>query len=166
MHNDSKNIIHMHFRKNLLRILRSFRYSRINCIHWVATPCTTTAYVWLFRDSHPSLRSCWSAVIKSPDIFLLEVLHHQCVSCKEPSWSWSSCVHRNFGLSRSECKHCFPDTTVLGASESDSREVLAGASPDADTPSSTTFLGNHPTISGRSRNKCPCTGSVSLTSLL
>ena len=45
-----------------------------------------------------------------------------------------------------ECKYCFPDNTVLGASESDSREVLAGASPDADTPSSAKILGNHPTI--------------------
>ena len=35
-------------------------------IHWVAKSCTTTAYRWLFRDSHPSLRTLWSAVIKSP----------------------------------------------------------------------------------------------------
>ena len=28
---------------------------------------TTTAYGWLFRDSHPSLRTLWSAVIKSPN---------------------------------------------------------------------------------------------------
>ena len=37
-------------------------------IHWVAKSCTTTAYRWLFRDSHPSLRTLWSAVIKSPKI--------------------------------------------------------------------------------------------------
>ena len=35
-------------------------------IHWVAKSCTTTAYRWLFRDSQPSLRTLWSAVIKSP----------------------------------------------------------------------------------------------------
>ena len=35
-------------------------------IHWVARSCTTTAYRWLFRDSQPSLRTLWSAVIKSP----------------------------------------------------------------------------------------------------
>ena len=37
-----------------------------DCIHCVAKSCTTTAYRWLFRDSHPSLRTLWSAVIKSP----------------------------------------------------------------------------------------------------
>ena len=35
-------------------------------IHWVAKSCTTTAYRWLFRDSQLSLRTSWSAVIKSP----------------------------------------------------------------------------------------------------
>ena len=35
-------------------------------IHWVVS-CTTTAYRWLFRDSHPSLRTLWS-VIKWPKI--------------------------------------------------------------------------------------------------
>ena len=36
-------------------------------IHWVARSCTTTAYGWLSLDSHPSLRTSWSAVIKSPN---------------------------------------------------------------------------------------------------
>ena len=36
-----------------------------DCIHCVAKPCTTAAYLWLLRDSHPSLRTLWSAVIKS-----------------------------------------------------------------------------------------------------
>ena len=35
-------------------------------IHWVARSCTTTANRWLFRDSKLSLRTLWSAVIKSP----------------------------------------------------------------------------------------------------
>ena len=35
-------------------------------IHWVAKSCTTTAYRWLLRDSQLSLRTLWSAVIKSP----------------------------------------------------------------------------------------------------
>ena len=35
-------------------------------IHWVARSCTTTAYRTLFRDSQLSLRTLWSAVIKSP----------------------------------------------------------------------------------------------------
>ena len=36
-------------------------------IHWVARSCTTTAYRWLFRNSQLSLRTLWSAVIKSPN---------------------------------------------------------------------------------------------------
>ena len=35
-------------------------------IQWVAKSCTTTAYRWLIRDSQPSLKTLWSAVIKSP----------------------------------------------------------------------------------------------------
>ena len=35
-------------------------------IHCVARSCTTTAHRWLFRDSQLSLRTLWSAVIKSP----------------------------------------------------------------------------------------------------
>ena len=35
-------------------------------IRWVAKSCTTTAYRWLFRESQPSLRTLWSAVVKSP----------------------------------------------------------------------------------------------------
>ena len=35
-------------------------------IHWVAKSCTTTAHRWLFRDSQLSLRTLWSAVIRSP----------------------------------------------------------------------------------------------------
>ena len=35
-------------------------------IHGVAKSRTTTAHLWLFRDSHPSLRTLRSAVIKSP----------------------------------------------------------------------------------------------------
>ena len=34
-------------------------------IHWVARSCTTTANRWLFRDSQLTLRTLWSAVIKS-----------------------------------------------------------------------------------------------------
>ena len=74
-------------------------------IHWVAGSCTTTAYRWLFRDSQPSLRTLWSAVIKSPK-FLHEVRLRQCVFCTEPLWFWSCGRSRNFGLSESECKHC------------------------------------------------------------
>ena len=35
------------------------------CIHCIAKSCTITAYRWLFRDLLSSLRTLWSAVIKS-----------------------------------------------------------------------------------------------------
>ena len=54
-----------------------------DCIHCVAKSSTTTAYRWLFRDSHPSLRTLWSAVIKSPN-FPLWARLHWCVFCKKP----------------------------------------------------------------------------------
>ena len=34
-------------------------------LQWVAKSCTTTAYLWLFQDSQPSLKTLWSAA-KSP----------------------------------------------------------------------------------------------------
>ena len=48
------------------------------------------------------------------------------------------------------------DTAFLGGSESDSREVLAGVSCDANTPSSSRFSDH----SGKSRNKSAFTGTV------
>ena len=35
-------------------------------IHWMAMSCTTIVYRWLFRGSQLSLRTLWSAVMKSP----------------------------------------------------------------------------------------------------
>ena len=52
-------------------------------IHWVARSCTTTAYRWLFRDSQLSLRTLWSAVIKSPKSFFAFSSWRV-----ESSWSW------------------------------------------------------------------------------
>ena len=52
-------------------------------IHWAARSCTTTACRWMSLDSHPSLRTLWSAIIKSPN-FLLEVKLRQCVFCEGP----------------------------------------------------------------------------------
>ena len=53
--------------KNFCKFLRVswevFVLTGYDWIHWVAKSCTTTAYRWSFRDSHPSLRTSWSAVI-------------------------------------------------------------------------------------------------------
>ena len=50
-----------------LCFLRSFCFARI-CLEplGLSKSCRTTAYRRLFRDSQPSLRTLWSAVIKSP----------------------------------------------------------------------------------------------------
>ena len=50
-----------------LCLLSSFCLHGYAWIHWVSNSCTTVAYRWLFRDSQVSLRTLWSAVIKSPN---------------------------------------------------------------------------------------------------
>ena len=61
---------------------------------------------------------------------------------------------------------CFLDTTFLGGSEPETREVLAGVSRDANTSSCSSFSVKSSNLSGKSRNKSPCTGAVSLCSFL
>ena len=46
---------------------------------------------------------------------LLEVWLCQCVSCKEPLLSWSSCKCRSFGSSGSECKCCAHPVQLFSA---------------------------------------------------
>ena len=73
-------------------------------IHWVAKSCTTIAYRWLFRDSQLSLRTLWSAVIKSPKFSSrgttppMRLLHGALVIL-------SSGRSRSVGLEGSEYKH-------------------------------------------------------------
>ena len=57
--------------KNLCKLLsvswEVFVLHGYDWTHWDARCCcTTTAYRWLFRDSQPSLRTLWSAIVKSP----------------------------------------------------------------------------------------------------
>ena len=49
------------------RLQRSFRFTRIRLYPLSDKSCTATAYLWLCRDSHPSLNTLRSAVIKSPN---------------------------------------------------------------------------------------------------
>ena len=81
--------------------------------HWVAKSCTTTAYRWLFRDSQLSLRTLWSAVIKSPKFSArgtappLRLLHGLLQFL-------SSGRSRNFGLQENEYKTlCLPKSSRL-----------------------------------------------------
>ena len=53
----------------------------MDCSHWVAKSCTTTAYRWLLRDS---LRILWFA--SSPRKFQLWARMYKHVFCKKPSF--------------------------------------------------------------------------------
>ena len=57
---------------------------------------------------------------------------------------------------------CFLETTFLGGSESESREVLTGVSRDANTPSLSRFSVKSSNHYGISRKGSPCTDAVSL----
>ena len=56
--------------KNFCKLLwvscEDFVLNGYTWIHWVVRSCTTTSYRRLFRDSRLSLKTLWSAVIKSP----------------------------------------------------------------------------------------------------
>ena len=68
--------------------------------HWVAKSCTTTAYRWLFRDSQLSLRTLWSAVIKSPKFSCTRYGSAIASSARGPCNFWSSGRSRNFSVFR------------------------------------------------------------------
>ena len=55
-----------------------------DCIHCVAKSCTTTACRWLFRDSLSSLKTLWSAVIKSPKCCALGTTKPARISARSP----------------------------------------------------------------------------------
>ena len=82
-------------------------------IHWVARSRTTTAYRWLFRDSQLSLRTLWSAVIKSPNFSArgtcskLRLLYGACVILVRlqisqfrflGKWVWTLCLPKSSRL--------------------------------------------------------------------
>ena len=53
------------FRKLLSVSWEVFVLHGYDCMHWVAKSCTKIAYRWLFPESPPSLKTLWSAVVKS-----------------------------------------------------------------------------------------------------
>ena len=73
----------------------------------------------LCRDSYPSLRTLWSAVVKSPKFSVHEVRLCQYVFCTGPLWFWSSGRSRNLGPSGRWVKMvCFyPVPLLLAAPE-------------------------------------------------
>ena len=129
-----------------------------DCIKWLAKSCITTAYRLLYRDSHPSLRTLWSAVVQSKfsargtasQVRLLQgalvifVLLH--ISEFMLFGKWAKIL-------------CFLDTTFVGRSKSESWEVLAGVPLDANTISSLRFSVNSSNHSGKSHNLFPRAGA-------
>ena len=124
-------------------------------IHMVARSCTTTAYRWLFRDSQLSLRTLWSAVIKSQKFTArgtaspLRLLHGALVILVRlqisqfrslGKWVWTLCLPKSSRL------------FVVGSEET-SWEELAWEPPCNGISSSTKFSLNscsHSGISGSS----------------
>ena len=108
-------------------------------IHWVAKSCTTTAYRWLFRDSHPSLTILWSAAIKSPKFSALvttvpvRLLHGALVILV----LWQISQFRSLGKWVSTL--CLPKSALLAGSEDGSWEELVCESLCSGTLSSTRF---------------------------
>ena len=131
-----------------------------DCIHCVAKSCTTTASRWLFRDSHPSQRTLWSAVIKSPKFSALGTT----VPMRSLQQALVILVLRQISQFRSFAKWvkmlCLPGTTFARGAEGNSLEEV-GASRCSGTLSSTRFSLNSSSRSGRSRNGYPNTPSLS-----
>ena len=130
-------------------------------IHWVAESCTTTAYRWLFRDSQLSLRTLWSAVIKSPKFSTrsttlpIRLLHGALVILV----LWQISQIRSFG--KWVLTLCLPISALLIGSEDGSWEELACESLCSETLSSTRFSENSCNHSGMSEYGLPCTYSWS-----
>ena len=121
-------------------------------IHWVAKSCTTTAYRWLFRDSEPSQRTLWSAVLKSPKFSArgtappLRLLHGALVILV----LWQISQFRSQG--KWVLTLCLPKSTLLAGvgSKDGSWEELACESLRSGTLSSTRFSLNSCSHSGMS----------------
>ena len=110
-------------------------------IHLMAKSCTTTAYRWLFRDSQLSLRTLWSAVIKSPKFSAwgtaprLRLLHGALVILV----LWQISQFRSLGKWVSRlCVHKSSLLLNMGSKDASWQE-LAWDSPSTGISSSTKF---------------------------
>ena len=123
-------------------------------IHWAAGSCNTTAYRWLFRESQLSLRTLWSADIKSPKLSArgtaspLRLLHGALVILVRlqisqfrslGKWVWTLC------LPKSSC-------LFIVGSKKTSWEELAWEPPCNGISSSTKFSLNSCSHSGISES--------------
>ena len=121
-------------------------------IHWVAKSCTTTAYLWLFRECPSSLRTLWSAVVMSPNLFWSRYGCASAFPARSPCYFGSHADVAILVFREVRLILCLPDTTFTRGSEADSREELASASLCSGTLSSTRFSVKTSNHSGKSRN--------------
>ena len=144
----------------LLRLLRSFVFHGYDCIRCVAKSCTTKAQRWLFRDSPPSLRTLWSAVIESPKFSALgttipvRFLQGALVVLGLKQTSQFRCFGKWVKIL------CLPDTTYARGSEGNSWEELE-ASRCSGTLSFTRLSLNSSSHSGISCDEFRRTSSLS-----
>ena len=134
-----------------------------DCIHCVAKSCTTTAYRWLFRDSHPSLRD---SVIRRYEITKNFRSGHDCTGAS----SARSPCHFGFqaDLAISVLREVNKDAVLtpnpvplLLATPLVSHGKNLEASRYSGNLSSTRFSLNSPSHSGRPREESPRASSLS-----
>ena len=119
-------------------------------IHWVVKSCTSIAYRWLFRDSQHSLRTLWSALIKSPKFSArnttlpIRLLHGALVILVH----WQISQFRSFG--KWVYTLCLLKSALLVGSKDYPWEELACESMCSGTLSSTGFSLNSCSHSGMS----------------
>ena len=107
-------------------------------------------------EIHILHRELCDLMLSSHHNFLLEVWLHQCVFCKEPLLSWTSCKYRSYGPSGTEFLYCAYKIPLFSVAlklthEKSSRVRLCVR----ELLSSTRFSLNFSNHSGRSRNRSP-----------
>ena len=97
-----------------------------HCVLWVAKSCTKTAHLWLVRDSPSSLRTLWSAVIRSPNFSARGTASPARFLQGALVILFLSQISQFLSFGKWVLVQCFLDTTLVGRSESESWEVFAG----------------------------------------
>ena len=141
------NVMTLRFLSGLKELLTSFFEfpvkflfctDALGSIGW-PSPAPCLHIWWLFRDLQLSLRTLWSAVVKSPNISARGAGSAQCVFCAGLLWFWSSGRSRNFGPWGNKYKHCAytnPRRLLSMGSKGASWEELAWESPCSGITSS------------------------------
>ena len=134
----------------LLCFLRSFCFARIRLDPLGGRILHHVAYRWLFQDSQPSLRTLWSAVIKSPKFSSLGTT----VLVRLPQEALVIVVLKQISQFRSFGKwvmmFCLLGTTFAGGSKGNSWEE------SKDSRCSGTLSSTSPSLNSCSQSGTPC----------